>query len=175
MTKFTRFDTQEKIGYAHSASNELNGDYYFLHEAFTYFLYENSLDSWVRVPEGFLTDGATVPRAFWGFVPPTGKHGQAAILHDYLCEYLTISVNGVDTKISRKDADVIFKEALILLGVSKFKASLMYSAVSLYRVLFRVTEPTTDLVKQAMEVEIRSIMDATSSVKLDSIIRVDSR
>jgi hypothetical protein len=38
----------------------------------------------VEVPIGFVTDLATVPRPFWSIVAPVGKHGQAAIFHDWL-------------------------------------------------------------------------------------------
>lgn len=38
----------------------------------------------VSVPRGFVTDLASVPRPFWSVVGPTGKHGQAAIFHDWL-------------------------------------------------------------------------------------------
>jgi len=38
----------------------------------------------IRVRSGFLTDGATVPRPFTAFVRPWGRHGKAAVLHDWL-------------------------------------------------------------------------------------------
>lgn len=41
----------------------------------------------VRIEEGFVSDGATVPRFFWRWFPPTGQYTAAAILHDWLCVY----------------------------------------------------------------------------------------
>ena len=38
------------------------------------------------IPRAFVTDLASVPRAFWWWFPPDGSYTQAAVLHDYLCE-----------------------------------------------------------------------------------------
>ena len=38
----------------------------------------------IKVPAGFITDGASVPRALWWLFPPTGRYFQAAVVHDYL-------------------------------------------------------------------------------------------
>jgi len=38
----------------------------------------------VTVPEGFVTDFASVPRVFWQFLPRDGKYTYPAIIHDYL-------------------------------------------------------------------------------------------
>lgn len=41
----------------------------------------------VRVPKGFITDGATIPRVFWWIIPPfKPKFLPAIIIHDYLCD-----------------------------------------------------------------------------------------
>lgn len=37
----------------------------------------------VEVPAGFLNDFASVPRFFWWFISPWGKHGRAAVIHDW--------------------------------------------------------------------------------------------
>lgn len=39
----------------------------------------------VEVPAGFVTDGASVPRAFWALLPVWGRYSRAAVVHDYLC------------------------------------------------------------------------------------------
>ena len=85
--------------------------------------YSKSLNQMVAVPEGFITDFASVPRAFWSVMPPSGKYTKAAVLHDYL--YQTHLVD-------KKTADNIFKEAMEVLGVSKFKIWSMYSAVKFF-------------------------------------------
>lgn len=38
----------------------------------------------VRVPSGFVTDFASIPRIFWSLLPPDGLYAYAAIIHDYL-------------------------------------------------------------------------------------------
>jgi hypothetical protein len=43
-----------------------------------------SLPRAVTVPRGFVTDLATIPVYFWWAIKPTGRHGHAAILHDWL-------------------------------------------------------------------------------------------
>ena len=73
------------------------------------------------VPSGFKTDFASIPRAFWSLIGhPAGEYVQAAVLHDHL--YRSKSV-------SRKHADDIFLEAMVVLGVSPIKRRLMYYAV----------------------------------------------
>ncbi len=72
------------------------------------------------VPRGFMTDFASVPRAFWPVLPPTGQYGPAAVIHDYLYR------NGLT---SRADADWTFREAMERLGVGWFTRQTMYLAV----------------------------------------------
>lgn len=38
----------------------------------------------VRVPIGFVTDFASVPRVFWSLLRPDGEYSYAAVIHDYL-------------------------------------------------------------------------------------------
>ena len=35
-----------------------------------------------KVPVGFTSDGATVPRILWALFPPVGRYFLAAVLHD---------------------------------------------------------------------------------------------
>lgn len=81
----------------------------------------NSGDS-VIVPEGFITDFASVPRPFWLIFPPDGKYTAAAVVHDYLYHTQTRT---------RKESDLIFLEAMEVLEVPWIKRKLMYRAVRL--------------------------------------------
>lgn len=84
----------------------------------------------VEVQPGFLTDFASVPRAFWGWLPPTGQYGKAAIVHDYLyATHLALVLGGVPTAIDREWADGVFLSAMKELGVSVARRRLMWSAV----------------------------------------------
>jgi hypothetical protein len=45
------------------------------------------LERIIRVPFGFVTDFASVPRVLWALIPPTGRYSKAAVIHDlaYQC------------------------------------------------------------------------------------------
>ena len=74
----------------------------------------------VFVPEGFITDFASVPRPLWPIFPPAGQWCEAAVIHDYLYSTKTCS---------RFLADAIFRECMHQLGVPMWRRVLMYYAV----------------------------------------------
>jgi len=88
-------------------------------EQFEYYREEDE-DEIITVPEGFVTDFASVPRIFWAIISPVDRHGKAAVIHDYC--YATGIYN-------RKVSDVIFLECLDVLGVEPWKQWCMYKAV----------------------------------------------
>ena len=76
------------------------------------------------VPDGYKTDGASVPAALWAFYPPfTGNYRSAAVIHDYYC----------DTK-SRgwQDTHKVFYFAMRAAHVDEKTAKIMYGAVYLF-------------------------------------------
>jgi hypothetical protein len=75
--------------------------------------------SLVIVPEGFITDLASIPRIFRLFFIKNGKHRAAAIVHDYL----------IRPDFPRVLADKIFYEAMKVCKVKKIRRKLMYYAV----------------------------------------------
>lgn len=79
----------------------------------------------LEVPAGFRTDGASIPAIFWPIVghPLTGDHAAAAILHD--CLYR-------QGRVSRADADGIFRRALRESGVPGWRRRLLWLAVRLF-------------------------------------------
>lgn len=88
------------------------------------------------VPEGFVTDFASVPRFLWPLLPPYGRHGRAAVVHDWL--YLqrpevTTRARGVMFRdlMPRRDADGIFRRIMIESGVPRWKAWLLWAGVRL--------------------------------------------
>lgn len=85
-----------------------------------------------RVPKGFRTDLASVPRFLWAFIPPFGNVSKGAVVHDYLCIY-----DAYDGKMTQKEADQVFYKLLVRHGVYKWKAKLMYFAV---RIAQRLTK-----------------------------------
>ena len=72
------------------------------------------------------TDFASVPRAFAWFIPRYGRYTKAAILHDYLCRVAVPA-----GRISRIDADGIFRQAMRELGVPFLRRWIMWAAVRL--------------------------------------------
>jgi hypothetical protein len=81
-----------------------------------------SLDK-ITVPVNFITDFASSPFFIWSLIPPFGKYTKAAVLHDYI--YQTHCR-------TRKEADDIFYEAMLVSGTKKYKARLMHWGVRLF-------------------------------------------
>lgn len=75
----------------------------------------------ITIPAGFSTDLASVPRWLWWLVAPHDpQYAAAAVLHDFLCSW-----DGFDLM----TAHAIFLDALLILGVDRWKATAMYLAV----------------------------------------------
>ena len=84
------------------------------------FVYETDAGDIITIPEGFITDFASIPRVFWIFLPPDGIYTGAAVLHDYL--YNT-------KRFKRNICDKLFLEAMKALDVKKYIRNIMYCAV----------------------------------------------
>ncbi len=81
----------------------------------------------IHVFKGFIHNFASVPRFLWWWLPPTGRYGSAAIVHDYLCEQAQKYHNYIAP--THKVAAAIFRDAMQELGVSGFRRNAMYWAV----------------------------------------------
>lgn len=98
--------------------------------------YVGSLDSntYVDIPVGFVTDFASVPRILWTILPPWGKYGKAAVIHDWLFSKNTMFVNGVEQELSdRTLVEDIFLEAMGVLDVNVCVRYPMFWATKVYR------------------------------------------
>lgn len=82
-------------------------------------------DTLYTIPRGFNTDFASVPEFMQWLLKPDGQYKYESCLHDYI--YLTRSV-----KVTRKQADDIFKEAMSIGIVDKWKEVALYIAVRLF-------------------------------------------
>ena len=79
----------------------------------------------VKIPVGYETNGADIPRMFWWFIPPfKPKFLPAVLVHDFLIEKAT---NRIDICI----ANEYFEEILLTIENS-FKTRVMVRAVKLY-------------------------------------------
>lgn len=95
--------------------------------------------TWVRygytLPAGVMSDGASVPRALWWFLPPWGDRATiAALFHDWLCDELAAGRPLSDAE-DRVDCDRLFRECLIDLGVAPWRAWLCWAGVRAYSII----------------------------------------
>jgi|CXWL01.1.fsa_nt_gi hypothetical protein len=74
----------------------------------------------VEVPEGFVTDLASIPQVFWQVLRPEGRYAYAAVVHDYL--YWT-------QLRPKREADLILKFALEDSKVNSVEQWAIYQAV----------------------------------------------
>lgn len=123
MSTFTRFSGELDLEY-----DRATGRYIVLKE-FRYYVGSETSGIYVDIPVGFDTDGASVPQILWNILPPFGKYGQAAVVHDMLYRYGKYVVNGIEVDITRAQADSIFLESMRVLGVSSLVCTAMYWGV----------------------------------------------
>jgi hypothetical protein len=76
----------------------------------------------VRVPVGFVTDFASIPRVFWSLLPPDGQYTYPAIIHDYLYW---------EQPVSRDEADLILRYAMGDFKINAATINTIYAGVRL--------------------------------------------
>jgi hypothetical protein len=74
----------------------------------------------VKVPVGFVTDFASIPRVFWSVLPPDDLYTYAAIIHDFLYW---------EQPVPRKEADLILKFAMQDFKVNAGTIETIYAGV----------------------------------------------
>ncbi|PPB53100.1 hypothetical protein CDQ69_05920 [Campylobacter hyointestinalis subsp. hyointestinalis] len=80
----------------------------------------------IKIPAGYKTNGADIPRIFWSIFPPNSpEYISAALVHDYLCDK-------AKSKADYKYADKMLYEMMIALEVSKWKCKVFYLACRAY-------------------------------------------
>ena len=99
-----------------------DGVTWVLRKEFGYDIGQEGSGDTIDVPLGFMTDFASIPRIFRFLVSKWGKHGNAAVLHDY-CYW---SQNR-----SREESDRILKEAMEVSKTKAWRVFLIYWAVRL--------------------------------------------
>lgn len=89
------------------------------------FIYDHAQSgAQIVVPENFLTDFASIPRAARFAFPPFGRHAKAAVLHDWLY--------AVGEPGRKSFADRIFLDAMEELQVDAAARQIMYESVRLF-------------------------------------------
>ena len=106
---------------------ESSGNTWVLKRAFHfYYLDEVGAQTDVIIPEGFVTDFASTPKALYSFFPPIGIYNKAAMVHDFLYS------KDCPLIVERQIADKFFLQAMGVLGVAKWKRKIMFYAVRLF-------------------------------------------
>lgn len=132
MSSFTNFDPNKSVEINKYATQKLGKQHWVVLNAFEYYVGDKQDDIYVRIPQGYLTDGATIPKPLADLIPAWGKYGAAAIIHDHLCEYLEVWHKGERRYVSRYEGDKIFYEAMKVLGVPCYKRVLFWCAVRIF-------------------------------------------
>lgn len=83
----------------------------------------------VRIPVGFVTDFASIPRGLWNIFPPAGRYGKAAVVHDWLYQKRVITLESTARLGSRLDADNALREGMQVLGVGSVTRWAIYAGV----------------------------------------------
>lgn len=87
------------------------------------FDFTDQMDNNVTVPDGFVTDFASIPRPFWIVLPKWGKYGYAAVIHDWL---------NWDQTNSREYADTVLLQGMRVSDVAPIVQTIIYKAVRLF-------------------------------------------
>lgn len=113
----SRFTTKLRIERVDDVSRDGRGTWQLIDPL----VYESDLAGIaIAAPAGFLTDLASVPRLPVAYLLTAGLGHAAAVIHD--CLYTTHAT-------TREVADDVLHEALLVLGVPRHKAWLMWAGV----------------------------------------------
>ena len=91
--------------------------------------YSAKLDKTITVPDGFVTNLASIPRIAWIVIPTDDRHIiDASVVHDYL-------YSGLDpqaAEFTRPHSDLVLREACKVLGAPLWYREAVYHAVRLF-------------------------------------------
>jgi len=104
-------------------SLEKNGKYWRLEKEFEYYTEILGDKVYIKVPEGFETDFASIPKIFLPIMKWRDKFNKASVIHDWL--YHT-------RQFDRKTADKIFLEAMAVLKIHPIKRYTFYYTVRIF-------------------------------------------
>lgn len=93
----------------------------------------------ITVPQGAITDLASIPRPAWVLLPPDGPWTKAAVVHDFLYRTKGTCLWPAGTHkrwvvcrtldYTRAEADGILKEAMTAVGVPRWQRLVIWAAV----------------------------------------------
>ena len=93
--------------------------------------YHRRPNTTITVRQGFVYDGASIPRIFWRLIgpPAAGKYAHASLIHDWLYTEKSLFKKGRPTKISRKEADDLMLAMMKEDGVSWWRRNAIHRGV----------------------------------------------
>lgn len=140
------------------ASRVFNRDLFYTDEEMRFVTDHNDEEITIIVPVGFLTDGATIPKVFQKLLPVWDTYYQAAVFHDYLCEYLMVYLGDtlIPLKITRTTADAIFNKLMKILNTNPIKRKIVNGGVVTYSHVKSIIYPSALITKRKFENEIRA-------------------
>lgn len=94
--------------------------------------YSLELKQIVQALPGFVTDFASIPRGLWNFFPKNGIYDYAAVLHDAAYRLVLADARGNSLRLTKSQADRLFREAMEVRGVGTVRRTLMYAAVKFF-------------------------------------------
>jgi len=150
MSSIHNFDHPLIIQLDPHASQVLGGDYWRVMKEFRYYLAPNR---WVYIASGMLTDLGSIPTPLKAIEDEQGIASPAYVVHDQLCEYLSITVDGLPQPITRQQADLVLLRALGDCGIASDRAQVIYRAVEAYSAVMNITEPSTTALKRQLEAD----------------------
>lgn len=104
----------------------IDGKWWELLEDFEYYVDDNK-EVLIKVPAGFKTDFASIPRILWSLFTHHDIFNKAAIVHDYLC-----GTYGDMGRFTEEQIHIIFYEALLVIGIPAWKAKIMWKSVDMF-------------------------------------------
>lgn len=149
------------------ASKAFDVDLFYSEEPMWFEIADSKDRIYIYVPRGFLTDGASIPKYLQKLFPVWDNYYQAAVFHDYLCEYLVKYVNDVPVKISRSEADQLFNDVMKFQGINAVKRKLVIAGVVTYGHVKSIIYPSATLTKRKYEDEIRAMLDMRDKARED--------
>ena len=85
----------------------------------------------IEVPQGFETDGASVPRFLWWLLPAWGTYSRAAVVHDYLTRCIESGRAHPEGK-TRFDCDKVLWEAAGVCGTPFLLRVFLFTGARIY-------------------------------------------
>lgn len=132
-TSYIRFDPSRRTLLNQKYTSENGQPTWVVQGGLSYYKGSRQDEYWVYIPNGYRVVGAMVPRWMQDWLRPCDTHGQAAIIHNYLCATSKVRVDGEKRFVSRNEANEIFLEAMKVIGVGFFKRWTMYLGAVSYR------------------------------------------